>query len=587
MRNFYLGILILLWLGIFVNTYGQISDEDAKLFHDSLQDAKDRKFNSALLKVQKVLEENPENFEVKTNECSFLLELNRLLEAEKCLEYTISRKSNDAQNLNNLGVLFLLRGEYESAKTQFVIVHQMVPDNITTYANLLAVRTLLNEDIEQILNEHEQLLKQDEFNVQVLSNIVKILNDKKEFGKAKVFLDRVYEIDSTHPDVLTQYGVWYALQGDLVNAEIRFSKALEKSPENIAILNNLGLLHRDLGDKFRDKSHYQKSLEYYNSVLTYDPENAWALSGTEYSSEKLIEIQMQEFFVNISILIAGVIAVVIGLILTAYFRYRYLSKLQELPEDFKIKISRHKQILSSKLTIIVSIGLLMIPLTLIIVSLSYNIPLKEEWDVANWTTMVVEVGIGITVAVLILSYELSKNDETKLELTTEREKKNERLSHEQKELVHIFANIRNVLLKINPKLQTMLQNEKYDYNVIKEDWGFLRIVPLEALNDVLTSSSDILKPDLITQIRVIRGHLRLNLADIVEPLTASIQIEQLLKLITNLLKGDLNESRLKVIDEKTKAMESALEFGKQEGHKEEELESVRLFHEIEIKKFEL
>lgn len=55
-------------------------------------------------------------------------------------------------------------------------------------------------------------------------------------------------------------------------------------------------------------------------------------------------------------------------------------------------------------------GLVVIPvsfgivLTMITVTIFTGAPLKQDDDITNWTTLIVEIGIGITIALVILIY---------------------------------------------------------------------------------------------------------------------------------------------------------------------------------------
>ena len=56
----------------------------------------------------------------------------------------------------------------------------------------------------------------------------------------------------------------------LSSAEKLLLEMLEKSPECIPVLNNLGVLH---GKYFME---YEKAIFYYNKVLELEPSNEWA-----------------------------------------------------------------------------------------------------------------------------------------------------------------------------------------------------------------------------------------------------------------------------------------------------------------------
>ncbi len=63
----------------------------------------------------------------------------------------------------------------------------------------------------------------------------------------------------------------------------------------------------------------------------------------------------------------------------------------------------------SQVFIGISVG---IGVTLIVISLGLQIPIKDGWDVANWATLVVEIGIGIAIASAILLYEGGKREKS-------------------------------------------------------------------------------------------------------------------------------------------------------------------------------
>ncbi len=415
---------------ILIPAHAEGSEKDGQLFTEALQLLKEKKFQSSLIKIRQFLSTNPDNFEAKTNECAVLLELKQLSEAELCLQETLTRKPNDITNLINLGMLYTLQENYESAKTQLSLVHNLVPNDEIAYANLLGVRLLLGEDVDQIINEHKDILSKNEFNVQVLANLGKILNDKKQFDKAKYFLDRAYEIDSKHVNVLEELGVWYALQGDLQNAEKFFLLSLKESPNNISVLNNLGLLHKERGDKSNFVSEYYQSAGYYQSVLHIDPDNVIANTGLDEATKKIQEFYQAFYF---RIYLFAIFTFVSGIIVALIY-IRDTKKLKKSLET-AIEIDNEqvkkilKKILKTKVSIIFLIGSLSIAALIIVLNLSLKIPLNNGSDMTNWTSTVIEIGIGIIIAAVILVYELSKQDQ---------------FGEEQKEITKLVKSIQKI-----------------------------------------------------------------------------------------------------------------------------------------------
>ncbi|AJW71053.1 hypothetical protein [Nitrosopumilus adriaticus] len=84
-----------------------------------------------------------------------------------------------------------------------------------------------------------------------------------------------------------------------------------------------------------------------------------------------------------------------------------------------------------------------IGVSLTVLSFSLQIPVKDGWDVANWATLVVEIGIGLAIASAILIYEGGK-----------REKSQE----QQDRITEILEEVK----KIEDYQQKYLQKEEHD-----------------------------------------------------------------------------------------------------------------------------
>ena len=611
-----LGIII---CSIFIiPIQAEVSEEDGKLFADAIQLLKEKKFQSALIKTQQFLNSNPDNFEAKSNECSILLELKRLSEAEECLVEVLAKNPEDTMNSMNLGVLYLLQKNYNASKTQLSVAHQLDPDNITTYANLLAARVLVGEDIEQIIQEHEEILTKDEFNVQVLTNLAKILTDKQEFDKAKYFIDRAYEINSEDVNVLEQLGVWYALQGDFQNAENYFLRAYNIDSENISVLNNLGLLYRERGDKFNDISMYYNSIGYYQSVLLLEPDNVFANIGVTYSEQKIQELYQKFYFQIYLIVILGLSVSVV----TIFLWIRDLKKLEkdfQTLKDYKGKEKLRKKIIYTKIVTTVLSGILTIASAIIIISLIAKIPLNNGWDMANWTSTIVEIGIGVMIAVVILVYELSKHEQFGEEqhqikdlisstnsLTTEfqnqqkevnnliknienyvtnnenRDKKNREYLEGQ--IIRALAYIRHESNRANEELERMHQNASFNYETVDMIWNPLGKTAAERLSSLIEQSNGLMEATILDKIDSLKAEIKIELGRNVS--MAMVQCIGVSDSITRLFNGELKKQTEKVRNELKQNYEKSKKIWADKGFPDKATESQRLWIETELKKYD-
>ena len=94
----------------------------------------------------------------------------------------------------------------------------------------------------------------------------------------KSFARAVQTGDRDKDDVLFNIGASYLQIGETEYAVKNFEKALQINPENEMALYDLGFFSDQEGD-------YQKSIEYYNRYLDYDPYNfsVWFNLGISYN----------------------------------------------------------------------------------------------------------------------------------------------------------------------------------------------------------------------------------------------------------------------------------------------------------------
>jgi len=396
-----------------INVFAQSNNNIDELFEQLEEMEKEKKYHSGLRLLDEIIKKFPDNYDAKSRQCNFLLNAEYPLEdVQKCLDQISPQDPTNLLNMLTYGALYYHIGEYEKAKNQFSKILEIHPNNIRAQSLYYSISFLLEPDNEEYLKQLTELFESTN-DLSTLSNLIKFLNDKGSFEQSKKFLDLAFEIDKNNPDLLTHMGVWYAKQSDFQNAERFFKKSLDEDENNLTTLNNLGLLYRELGDKFNDIKYYQLSIGYYESVLKLDEHNTFAKNGLDYSQQRIFEINRNDFYFKVGLMVVGVLATAIGIIITMHVQYNKDKITHKVTRDEKEKEKLQKRLITSRISIILFTGLLSIPMILIAVILIFGIPSTEGWDVANWAAMVVEVGIGITVAIIILSYELSKHDENK------------------------------------------------------------------------------------------------------------------------------------------------------------------------------
>lgn len=83
---------------------------------------------------------------------------------------------------------------------------------------------------------------------------------------------RVVELDPTHPDEPTVSGMMHGTAGDIDAARRDFELALERNPDNVIALTNLGTVHER-------SNRPERALAYYDRTIALKPDWQHALGG--------------------------------------------------------------------------------------------------------------------------------------------------------------------------------------------------------------------------------------------------------------------------------------------------------------------
>ncbi len=510
-KLFFLKFILILTLIFLVTSpiYAQSTSEFEELFDEAVQLIKEKKFQTALIKTRDLLKIDPHNFVLQSNECSILLELNMLNDAEKCLTNLLEKTPDDLLNRNNLGALYSKMGNYELAKEQFEMVISKDPNYITARANLIVIDYKLGHDLEQLIQHGKQLLSEDKSNLQILNNNAKFLTELGEYDDAKELLDLALEIDEKYANAFENMGVLFARQGDFQSAESNFIKALRLSPDDVSILNNLGLLYRDLGDRHNDINYYQKSIGYYESVLIFE-DNQFAKDGIKYSEEKKARLILNNDVKTIGIsLAAGVISGVIGTILLQKKRGTKAQK-QDEESDEKPRLEESQIFKKVRKVTVVSYGAIA-GLIFIMILAGLNPVNQTNDDLRNWTSIIISSGIGIFVAILVwmVTSEGQKNTNSLIRKIEEDSKKIQEISAQTKEILEKQEDDRKLRLEflslaVNslPRIKrAILHNEKLlgQFTGVQEDDSFTDSEMTYIIYNVLEDVDELIKVSNVTR----------------------------------------------------------------------------------------
>ena len=146
------------------------------------------------------------------------------------------------------------------------------------------------------------------------------------------------------------------------------------------------------------------------------------------------------------------------------------------------------------------------------------------------------VGVLVTAFIAILILKIQKDHDEK------------RRNHIERELVHTLAQVRHTLLLINESLLPQMERQIFDYSQIKENWEFLRKAPYDKLDDII-KTADVLDPEITSQITVLKGQFKIDLEQLFDIGSVTIQVGGILQIVNNLLTEQLGKTRLTMISE--------------------------------------
>ncbi len=234
------------------------------------------------------------------------------LEAMSELEQKISRNPDDALAHNDLGVLYYHAKEKEKALKHYEQATKLEPSNVLFQKNLADFYFVEMGLIEEALKIYVNILTIEPEDIETLMNTGQICLSLNKFEDAKVFFNRVLEIEpwnaaasekldeiknmpptgaqehslgehehsqagqehspggqDSNPDEIYQE-IYRLLNGNDTQAAIHaLEKFLALFPEYALAHNDLGVLYYNSGQKENSKNHYEKAAELQPGNITF------------------------------------------------------------------------------------------------------------------------------------------------------------------------------------------------------------------------------------------------------------------------------------------------------------------------------
>ena len=121
------------------------------------------RFNDAELLLQKVINQNPKFMPAYHDLAEIKIRNRRTNEAVEVLSHALKENSSDPKTLNNLGMCWMIRRDYEKALQMFTEAAGLEPENTRYRANMAVTLGLMGRD-EEALALYRQILPDKEAN---------------------------------------------------------------------------------------------------------------------------------------------------------------------------------------------------------------------------------------------------------------------------------------------------------------------------------------------------------------------------------------------------------------------------------------
>ena len=186
-------------------------------------------------------------------------------EALERFEKSAGRPEMMEASLFYIGMIHFKRGEYRKASEHFKKLLEGNPENISAYNNLAVTLERMGMAKEAELLYHEAL-KISPLASQVLANIGVCFYRREDYLQAREHLERAVLLNRGVAFASFYLGMTYLKLSMWDEAESHLMSALELSPDNPVIFNNLGVIFRMTGDFQRAIQYAARAMEIDDSI---------------------------------------------------------------------------------------------------------------------------------------------------------------------------------------------------------------------------------------------------------------------------------------------------------------------------------
>ncbi len=198
-------------------------------------------------------------------------------------QQTLKIRPKDCTALNNLGNIYKARGSWEKARTAYETCLAADPEYATAHNNLGLVH-VHSGDLRQARERFEKAAALDPMAHNTQLNLGLLYLQQKEYDKSMAHYQKAIAIHPYYVEAYLQMGLLYAQTGRNTKARQAFEKVLEIDPDNFHAHNNLGILYRHDG-------RVEAAVVHFRKAVTLDPNS---LQARYNLGEALLELGQKD-----------------------------------------------------------------------------------------------------------------------------------------------------------------------------------------------------------------------------------------------------------------------------------------------------
>ena len=225
-------------------------------------------FNNRETLFMDVIRKNPGAWMAHNNLGMVYISKGEVSRAVDQFQQTLKIRPKDCTALNNLGNIYKARGSWEKARTAYETCLAADPEYATAHNNLGLVY-VHSGDLRQARERFETAAALDPMAHNTQLNLGLLYLQQKEYDKSMAHYQKAIAIHPYYVEAYLQMGLLYAQTGQNTKARHAFETVLEIDPDNFHAHNNLGILYRHDGRTDTAVVHFRKA-------VTLDPNSLQA-----------------------------------------------------------------------------------------------------------------------------------------------------------------------------------------------------------------------------------------------------------------------------------------------------------------------